>query len=93
MQLSVAMLNIKKNGPYSSVKSSVVLAEIAIRRSLPYLTQASVLQNDLLDIPILLFRYVQKCTLMRCKLFIINITKCPHISKFTKTHMILSDMK
>ena len=38
-------------------------------------------------------RYVQKCRLMRCKLFMISITKCPLSQKVTKTHTILSNMK
>ena len=38
-------------------------------------------------------RYVQKCRLMRRKLFMISITKCPLSQKVTKTHIILSNMK
>ena len=40
-----------------------------------------------------MMRYVQKCRLMRCKLFMISITKCPLSQKVTKTHIILSNMK
>ena len=38
-------------------------------------------------------RYVQKCRLMRCKLIMISITKCPLSQKVTKTRIILSNMK